>query len=273
MFVTDCYPGVINFNTGMPFQPFNRSPQIRLTQKFGSSLSVIVAAVSQRDFASVAPSGYAATDPSRNSGIPNMHAQLQYRKGKVLVGAGADYLSLRPRLNSGSPNVVSKERANAVSFIGYVKVVLKPVTIKAEAVMGENVTHLIMIGGYLGYIKDTTTKVESFKPTKTASYWIDIAGNGKKVVPGIFVGYTKNDGADSGAKFAYGRGIAVSGRSLDNVMRVSPRVEFISGKFKMALECEYTAAEYGKTKDDGTIDSQKKTVSDVRGLFTTTLSF
>jgi hypothetical protein len=28
MFVTDCYPGVISFNTGAPFQPFSRNPQI-----------------------------------------------------------------------------------------------------------------------------------------------------------------------------------------------------------------------------------------------------
>jgi hypothetical protein len=272
LFVTDCYPGTINFNTGMPFQPFNRSPQVRLTQKVGK-LNIIVAAVSQRDFASVAPSGYAATDPARNSAIPNAHLQLQYKSTKLIVGGAVDYTAIRPRLSSGAPVKVSKELATGLSFEGYVRVNLKPVTIKAEVVMGENLTHHVMIGGYLAYVNDTVSKLETYESTKTSSYWIDIAGTGKKVVPGIFVGYTKNDGASLNAKTAYGRGIAVGGRALDFVYRISPRVEFISGKFKMALEIEYTAAQYGHVTTDAKVFDQKETVANTRALFTTTLSF
>ena len=32
MFITESFPEVVSFNTGAPFQPFNRSPQIRVTQ-------------------------------------------------------------------------------------------------------------------------------------------------------------------------------------------------------------------------------------------------
>lgn len=50
MFVTDCYPGVYNFNTGVPFQPFNRSPQIRLTLKPTAKFNIMVAIMEERDF-------------------------------------------------------------------------------------------------------------------------------------------------------------------------------------------------------------------------------
>jgi len=51
MFVVESFPDVVSFNTGAPFQPFNRSPQIRLTRTFGG-WSLQAAALSQRDFVS-----------------------------------------------------------------------------------------------------------------------------------------------------------------------------------------------------------------------------
>ena len=44
MFITECYPEVVSFNTGAPFQPFSRAPQIRLTQTF-SRVSLIATAL------------------------------------------------------------------------------------------------------------------------------------------------------------------------------------------------------------------------------------
>jgi hypothetical protein len=275
LFVPDCFPGVIDFNTGMPFQPFNRSPQVRLTQKLDkkNKLSLILAILSQRDFASVAPTGYAANDPLRNSGIPNLHTQLQYKDATLVAGAGIDFKSLRPRLNSGTPNVISKEKVNSVSVIGYVKVITKPIVIKAEALIGQNMTDHLMLGGYLGYVA-TAGAVETYKATKTNSFWLDIAGTNKKVIPGLFVGYTSNDGADAGATAAYGRGIAISGRGIKEVFRVSPRVEIISGKFKIGTEIEYTAAQYGTEGNDSKIISgSTDKINNTRFLFTTTFSF
>ncbi|NOY50562.1 MAG: hypothetical protein GXO88_08375, partial [Chlorobi bacterium] len=34
-FAVNCYPGTVSFNTGSPFQPFSRNPQIRFTKTFG----------------------------------------------------------------------------------------------------------------------------------------------------------------------------------------------------------------------------------------------
>lgn len=274
MFVTDCSPGVINFNTGAPFQPFSRSPQVRLTQKLdhGNKLSLVMALIAQRDFASTAPTGYAATDPFRNAAIPNMHVQLQYKDAHVVTGVGIDYKSLRPRLNSGTPNVVSHEMVNSAAFIAYLKVKTTPVVFKAEAVMGSNLTDLVMLGGYLGNVA-TTGAVETYQPTQVKSYWFDVSGTGKKVVPGLFVGYTSNDGASDNATAAYGRGIGVSGRGIKNIFRASPRVEVISGKFKVGTEIEYTSTQYGTDGPDSKITGSTDKLNNTRVLLTTTLSF
>ncbi len=274
MFVTECYPGVIDFNTGMPFQPFNRSPQVRLTQKLdkANKLSLLLAAISQRDFASVAPSGYAATDPLRNSAVPNLHAQLQFKNAHLSAGVGIDYKSIRPKLNSGTPNMVSKEKVNSTSFIGYIKVTTKPVVLKAEIVVGDNLTDHVMIGGYLGYT-DSTGEAEKYAATKTKSYWFDIAGTGKKIIPGLFIGFTSNDGAKPGATAAYGRSIGFGGRGIKNVFRVSPRMEFVSGKFKFGTEIEYTAAQYGVLSNGSKVTGTTDKINNTRFLLTTTFSF
>ena len=276
MFVPECYPGVIDFNTGMPFQPFNRSPQVRLTQKLGkgNKAAIILAVLSQRDFASAAPSGYTATDPLRNSAVPNVHLQFQYKDAAFVGGIGVDYKSLRPRLNSGTPNLVSKERVNSTSVIGYVKLITKPLVVKAEAVYGENLTDHVMLGGYLGYIA-IPGAIETYKSTKTQAYWLDISSTGKKIVPGLFLGYTASDGAAAGvaAKAAYGRGIGISGRGIKNVFRISPRIEFISGKFKFGAEAEYTSAQYGTLGTDSKIIGPTDKINNTRFLLTTTYSF
>ncbi|MDP3443776.1 MAG: hypothetical protein Q8T08_13025, partial [Ignavibacteria bacterium] len=51
MFILEMFPGVVSFNTGVPFQPFSRNPQIKLTYSI-DKIKLILAALSQRDFQS-----------------------------------------------------------------------------------------------------------------------------------------------------------------------------------------------------------------------------
>ena len=106
------------------------------------------------------------------------------------------------------------------------------------------------------------------------SYWAEIAGTGKKLVPGIFFGYAKNNGASApGAVATYARSVSCNGTSIDNVIRIAPRVEFVSGKFKIGTEIEYTAAAYGTAGTDGKVTGTLDKVNNTRLLFTTTFSF
>ena len=43
MFVTSCFPGTVSLNTGAPFEPFARNPQIRFSQKFGKFKAIATA--------------------------------------------------------------------------------------------------------------------------------------------------------------------------------------------------------------------------------------
>ncbi|MFM6954901.1 MAG: hypothetical protein ACKOWL_07935, partial [Sphingobacteriaceae bacterium] len=273
LFSTDCFPGVLSFNTGMPFQPFSRNPQVRLTQKLGKEFSLIVAALSQRDFTSTAPaSNTSATDVSRNAAVPNLHGQLQYKGKTWVVGTALDWKSLRPTLTNGSPAVVTKENVSSLAFETYVKLTTKGAIFKAEYVNGQNMTDHLMLGGYVAY--NGTAANATYKPTNVTSMWFEIAGTTKKVIPGLFIGYTKNNGAkDANATNAYARATPVSGRGIDHIFRVAPRMEFVSGKFKMGTELELTTAAYGTANTQAKITGATDKVTNTRFLFLTSYSF
>ncbi len=273
LFVTDCFPGVANFNTGILFQPFNRSPQIRMTNKLGKDVSLILAAIAERDFVSSGPVTTGnASDYQRNGVLPGLHAQLQYKTAKAVAGVAIDYKTLRPRLSIGSGATLAKatEKVSGVSMMAYLKLVGKAVTFKAEGLLGQNMTDQVMLGGYLVY---GTPAAETYKATKTNSFWFELMSNNKTVSPAIFVGYTKNAGADAGAIGSYGRGIGISGRGMDNIFRVSPRIDFFAGKFKITPEIEYTKAGWGTMGNDGRVTGTIDNTSNVRFLLLTQYSF
>ncbi|MCX6165223.1 MAG: hypothetical protein NTU73_10270, partial [Ignavibacteriae bacterium] len=108
MFIAESYPGVISFNTGAPFQPFTRNPQIRISQTIGK-LKLIGCVFSQRDFTSTGPDG-ASSKYIRNSAIPNLHFQMQYKSdsSNFFAGAGIDYKTITPELYTSNNSATKK---------------------------------------------------------------------------------------------------------------------------------------------------------------------
>ena len=264
MFIAESFPGVISFNTGAPFQPFSRNPQIRLTKSLGG-LKLIACLFSQRDFTSTGPeytfanniyssTVVASSKYLRNAGIPNIHFQMQFNPDSTehLFGIGLDYKSLLPELYSvnqaKTARFVSSEKLNSISGIAFAKLKFKPLTIKIEGVYAQNAFDMLMLGGYaVNQINIPDTGAKDFSNIQTGSIWMDANTNGKKVQFAVFAGYTKNLGSSETIKTTnfYARG-----SNIDNVYRVSPRIVFISGKLDIALEMEHTVATYGIINGD-----------------------
>jgi hypothetical protein len=246
MFIAEMYPGVVSFNTGAPFQPFSRNPQVRFTQNLGG-LKLIAVAASQRDFQSYGPDGTGKSVLSsiylRNSVIPNMHIQAQYQSGGHLFGAGADYKIMTPRLIT-STSLKADESIATMAAIAYAKLDLSPLTVKLEGVYGENLADLIMLGGYAVKSEDATTGAMEYTGIGCYSVWGEVS-YGKDVEIAVFAGYSENLGAkDNIAGTYYSRGI-----TIDHLYRIAPRVQYTTGKVRFAAEVEYTGAAYGIAED------------------------
>ncbi|MBI5403323.1 MAG: hypothetical protein HY959_07960 [Ignavibacteriae bacterium] len=263
MFVTDCFPGTVSFNTGAPFQPFSRNPQLRLTQKLSNNFSAIIAAYSERDFQDYGPFGQSSVY-LRNAVIPGLHLQLQFKSDKVLFGVSGDYKSLKPRLYTAN-NEPTDEKVNSMAVEGYAKINLDPVTIKLEGIYGKNLANLFMLGGYAVKSMDSA-KYETYTPVNVFSLWGDISG-GKEIEIGLFGGYTKNLGADDNVLGVGSSNYFARGTNINALFRLSPRIAFNSGKVKLAFELEYTSAAYGTPNNlnKGKVENTTS-VANVRGL-------
>lgn len=259
MFVTEMYPGVVSFNTGVPFQPFSRNPQIRITQSF-DNVKLIFAAMAQRDFQSNGPTGFSSSY-LRNSIIPNLHAQIQYSNNGNLAGAGIDYKILTPRLVT-TKNVKTDASISSFSALGFLKLNLDPVTLKLQGIYGQNIPDLMQIGGYAVKSYDAVTGVEAYTALSNFTVWGEIS-TGKQTEYAVFFGYSKALGASDNITGAY------YGRATDieNIFRISPRIQFNSEKTRISTEVEYTSAGYGtpNSLNKGKIENVKA-VSNLRLL-------
>lgn len=270
MFVPEAFPAVISFNTGVPFQPFSRNPQIRVSYKAGAARFMFTA-FSQRDFQSTGPAG-SSTVYLRNSGIPNLNAQVQFNISKHQVNVGADYKVLKPELytlsllNSAEKHK-SDQTVSGLSGFATVKLDFDKILLKASGVYAQNATDLVMLGGYgAKAVSDSATGAREFVPLATLSTWFEAQTKGK-VQSGLFAGYTANLGASEAFALAYARG-----SNIASVMRVAPRVVFVAKKFNLALEGEYTSVAYGTADTNGKV-SDTEDVSGFRGLLSFIYNF
>ncbi len=255
MVVLDCLPNVVNYSTGSPIFALNRNPQIRLTQKLNENFKVIAAIQSQRDFT---PN----TTPYRDSGMPSSHLQFLYKSSKFVAGIAGQYEVLRPQLSSGTPPIENNERVKSFTAMAYAKVITKPLTISASAIMAQNASSIVMLGGFIGY--SAPGKTDIFRTMNTRSAWIDFQQTTSgKVSFGLFAGMVKNRGAKDPVegRLATAYGVTSSwgavsaspnGRSVDKLWRIVPRVDWLLSKtIKLRFEVENTVATWGDAKTNG----------------------
>jgi len=157
LFIPECFPDVVSFNTGAPFQPFSRNPQIKLSKKVGD-IKLIIAAAEQRDFSNNGPDGV-SSKYLRNSVLPDLNMHLQYSRisnenNEFLIGIGSEFKQLVPRLYSQSDKNLKdgkdsiyyagddKVKSSAISV--YFKLRLKQITIKAYSIFRDDAVELRM---------------------------------------------------------------------------------------------------------------------------------
>jgi hypothetical protein len=296
-FITACFPGTANFNTGIPFNPFGFSPQVRVTQKFNSNLSLMGMMFGQ-ELAGFSSAGTytnisataSGADAFKYAGIPDFAAELTYTKDKFfLAGIGAEINTIRPRTNDVDPssgyiqNITTNLTMTNVKV--YAKYTNKDFVVKAYAIMGQNLSRYVSTGGFVEY-RDSATGAWKYKAQKQLNVWAElIVTKSKHIQPALFIGYIKNMGLNDnlstsdykvGTLSLYGRGIGLS-RTFDNIFRVAPRVDFIYNKFKFSPEIEITNMLYGNADKSNlkiaSTSSNDFTASNFRIQLTTSYTF
>ena len=289
-FFGEVSPQILNLNTGSPFQPFGRAPQIRYRHNSGA-LQLQAAAVWQSQFKSHGPTADDGTGkgnvrnqyPHKNSNIPELALGIDYKANGWIVGVGIDMLSIVPRTKATVPDLLSSstenatttykvdERLTTVSYEAHVKYQKDKLFFAAKSTLGSNFTHTSMLGGYAVKSQDITTGEREYTPFRNSSNWINIV-YGKKWKPGIFIGYIKNLGTADDMEMGSNKAIYGTGTNIDQLFSGTFELTYNVPHWKIGAEYNYTSAWYGTTQKNGKV-TDTHAVGNNRLVLSATYSF
>ena len=175
------FPDILNLSTGAPFQPFNRSPQLRYQYKT-KEITLTASAIWQMQYTSSGPDGM-SEDYMKNSCMPEFYlgADWQHDNGWI-AGAGAHLISLSPRKQSA-------------------------------------LDHTALLGGYGIHSVDSKNGKQEYTAFRQSTSWINFT-YGQKWKPALFVGYTKNLGTGQSladTETLYGMGLDIDQLLITNL--------------------------------------------------------
>lgn len=244
-------PDTIGFNTGVPIDPFNRTPQVRVTyHKRGWELSgFMMGFVDVRSFGPDPNFGEPSTVYERNSLTPELYAEAKYTlHDKHIFAIGGEVKRVVPRLQTDT-GLKSIEAFTSKGAIAYMKLNFDPINFYLKGIYLENAADMLMIGGYAAKTIDPVTDVQTWAPMRTWAIWTEIVYR-RSIEPAVFIGYAKDIGTHDKLALVAGQPITFGeGTNINHVFRISPRIRWYYGPLTVGVEFEFTRAAYGTLND------------------------
>lgn len=259
-------PDILNLSTGAPFQPFNRSPQIRY-QFVTSGVRLTASALWQLQYLSSGPKGM-SEDYIKNSCVPEFYLGADFTPGQGwLLGAGVHMISLKPRTSSEWKDKTYKvnERMTTFSCEAHLKYTGRNFTFAAKSLMASALDQTALLGGYGVSLIDPVNGKQEYTPFRHSTTWANFT-YGTTWKPTVFIGYTKNLGTDKplvSAGKVYGMGL-----DIDQLLTVNVGLSYNLAHWQFGFEYSPATAYYGKTNlETGRIeDSHAVTNHRIQGL-------
>ena len=240
-------PTTPSSNGGAPFQPFNRSPQLRVKQNLNKTLSITAAALYEMQYASQGSLG-TTNCYLKNAIIPDLFIGLENKTSHWTTGLGVDYKTLK--LTTG--------KISSTSAMAYAQYTNNKLTVKAKTVFGQNLSDQLMIGGYGVSAVNSATNDTTYTNLNTANAWLNVV-YGSTIQVGILCGLSQNLGTNTdlmlnsaGKYLSYGYGFNAKPQSIMNQLyRIAPHVSYNLPNLRFALEYDLTSAAYGSIQSNG----------------------
>lgn len=242
-------PSVLGVSAGTPFNPLNRSPQVRVDYKM-KDLRVYSAAVYQMQSLSVGPRG-SSPEYLRDNVVPELYLGFDYTPQSFIFGAGASAISLRPRIvgekqtviNDVPTTISTKVSDNITSFSAqaFAQYSVEKLKVKAKCMYGQNMAHLLQLSGYGISAKHDDGSFE-YSNLTTGTWWFNVT-YGKIYQIGLFTGFSKNYGS---SKALLEKPYTFGANNAAHVYRIAPQFLYTFNNWNIGLEYEITNAAYGE---------------------------
>ena len=253
----------IALNSGAPFGPFNRSPQVKMDARLGKYVTLTAAGLWQMQYLSIGPDNVTSAEYIAYSKTPEAYLGISIHDKGWIFRAGADVLSISPR-HLGTLNgvkVTVKDRITTASPFVYLQYKKGEFSFKAKTIFAESGEHMNMYGGY-GIKAVNADGSYEYTPIRHSTSWISLVYGGKvgaqeekhpqKLQGILFAGYVKNFGTkealydiDGDGKFTKAEFFNPRSSAMNQMWRLSPTLLYTVGKFQLGLEYEITSVQYG----------------------------
>lgn len=242
----DMMPDVFSLETGAPFTPFSRTPQLRYDYK-NKGFTLTATALYQFQYTSYGPDG-SSFNYARNAIVPELYFQAMYKNGGFQVGAGVDLLTIKPRQkfeHNGATYKCKEDPVVSVSPTVFASYKNGNWGVKGRFTYAQNAAHLSMISGY-GVTNIDANGEQEYGTLNSVGGWVDVTYK-QPLKKGFltfccFAGYTKNLGCqDDIVGPIYMRGE----KNMDNMWRVAPSVLYTHNAMSFGIEYNPTTVAYG----------------------------
>ena len=243
-------PHMNNLETGAPFNPFNRSPQLTAEVSLGSGFSLTASLLYLNHYLPTGPAG--KSKDYYKYGLPEFYLGLSYKSGAFLGRVGVDMVNMRPYRtikdwrvqDSVNPATIQvKSFLTTFSPFLYAQYTKGLFQLKAKTILAQAGEHMNLLSGY---------GVHSFNQDGTIEYtpmqdWASFVSfsYGKKFQLMAMLGYMKQLGT---TKDLTDNNIWMNTSAdvrIQRAFRATPTVAWNLGKFTVSLEYNLTAAEFG----------------------------
>lgn len=255
-------PYVIDLETGTPFNPFSRTPQVMLDHNFSKNFTLTGGFIWQMQYLSSGPSG-ASDNYIKYGCTPEFYAGVTFKSNNGFTGrVGMDVLSIKPRWRNSAGDKVD-DRITTVSPYVYAQYSKDAFAVNAKVVYASAGEHFNMLSGY-GVTDVNSDGSWDYAPLHSTASYLSVKYGRKLQVQGM-IGHMKNLGTSkslyedpANPGYTSTDNVYISGNgfhNLNQIIRVTPTVVYNLGKLSFGLEYDITSAQYGKYAVDGHVNS------------------
>ena len=242
-------PHTVNLESGAPFGPFNRSPQVMAHWTKGKFtvtggllyLSQYLPMDAQANAKSVNPYKY---------GLPESYLGVAYKDGPILAKVGANLLATKPYRTDVitlQGTVKAHGLMVAPSVFGFVQYTNGMFQMRAKSTLAQSSEHLNLLSGY--GVADISDEPDGrhfeYTPMRDWTSFVS-AQYGKKVQFMCMLGYMRQLGTTKDLILPSMLWLnTAASNKIQSAFRATPTIAWNWGKLTVSLEYNFTAAEFG----------------------------
>lgn len=241
-------PHMNNLETGAPFNPFNRSPQITADVNLGAGFSLTASLLYLNHYLPTGPSG--KSKDYYKYGLPEAYLGVSFKSSKFLGRVGVDVVNMRPYRtiadwrvqDAQGPTIEVKSLLTTFSPFVFLQFTSGKFQLRAKSILAQSGEHMNLLSGY-GVSSYNDNGTITYTPMQDWASFVSVQ-YGKKVQFMCMLGYMQQLGTTEDLVSTLWLNNSADVK-VHQAFRATPTVAWNLGKFTLSLEYNLTSAAFG----------------------------